>query len=182
VQAVNAIGNSTNSNSVMATPNAAGTVDPSTIGPGGQVTITSTGWKASSQVTAELHSTPESLGTLTADGNGKISGQVTIPADATPGAHSIVLTGTDPTSARMVTLGITVTAASSNPGSNPGSGSATPGSGTNVSGASTTSAGTGSSLPFTGANVRGFVSFALLLIAAGLALLSWRYRRRAAHA
>ena len=147
--------------------NADGSVTPSTVAPDGSVTVESTGWKASSSVAATLHSDPVSLGTLTADADGKVSGAFTVPAGTAAGAHTIELTGKDPDDAdRTVSLALTV--------SDPPSSTTTvvvPGAGS--------SAG-GPKLAFTGSGTRNLASIALFLIALGLFLLGRQERRRAA--
>jgi 5'-nucleotidase len=125
------------------------TVTPSTVGGGNQVTIDSSGWKASSDVTITLHSTPVVLGTVTADASGNVHATETIPSGTAVGAHTIELTGTDPTGApRDVTSQITVTT---------GSG--------------------GGSLPRTGAAIAAMVGVALVMFFGGSALS--RARKRA---
>ena len=73
-----------------------GTVTPAVATPGGVVTVVSDGWKAGSSVSATLHSTPVSLGTLTAAADGGVNGQFTLPSSTEVGAHTIEFTGTDP--------------------------------------------------------------------------------------
>jgi hypothetical protein len=53
----------------------------------------SPGFAAGATVTITLESDPVYLGTATADADGQFSIPVTIPGDATPGAHSVVATG-----------------------------------------------------------------------------------------
>jgi hyaluronoglucosaminidase len=125
------------------------TVTPPTVGGGNQVTIDSSGWKASSDVTITLHSTPVVLGTVQADASGNVHSTQTIPSGTATGAHTIELTGTDPSGApRDVTSQITVTAG-----------------------------GSSGSLPRTGAAIAGMLGVALVLFLAGLALS--RARKRA---
>jgi alpha-L-fucosidase len=58
------------------------------------VTVHGDGFMPSSDVDVALHSTPVHLGTFTTDATGAFTATVTIPVDATPGTHTIVLTGT----------------------------------------------------------------------------------------
>jgi hypothetical protein len=53
----------------------------------------SPGFAAGATVTLTLESDPVYLATATADANGQFSTPVTIPANATPGSHSVVATG-----------------------------------------------------------------------------------------
>jgi hypothetical protein len=125
--------------------------------------VQSSGWKPNSQVDATMNSTPVSLGTLTADGSGAVSGQFTVPAGMETGSHTVVLTGQDPNDeSRTVTIALTV---STTPVTT------TP-TGTNVS--------SGGTLAFTGSTTRNLVSIALLLIAVGCFLLGRALRERGA--
>lgn len=64
--------------------------------PGETTTLTGSGVPALSQIDAELHSTPVHLGTTTATTDGSFDLTVTVPEDAEPGAHEIVITVTPP--------------------------------------------------------------------------------------
>jgi hypothetical protein len=142
-----------------------GTVSPSATTPGGNFTVTSTGWNPSSQVLVTLHSTTASLGALTADSNGQVSGPFTVPAGFDPGPHTVQLDGSAPgIGIRTVSIPITVAAA---PTSTTIAPTATTGP--------TTGGGTGG-LAGTGANSRDLASAALLVLALGVFLLSFRAR------
>jgi len=132
----------------------AGTTVSSSLAAGGQITISSTGWKAGSDVTGVLHSDPVTLGTLTADSTGRIAGSLTVPSTVPPGDHELVLTGTDPGGlVRTVTAPVTVTAAASIAGSGPGGGSGT---------------GSGSGgLPVTGSSTVALIVWSVLLLVFG---------------
>jgi 5'-nucleotidase len=122
------------------------TVSPSAPVSGGVVTIDSSGWKANSDVTITLHSTPVVLGTVTASSSGAVHATESIPAGTAAGAHTIELTGTDPTGApRDVSTTITV-------------------------------ASGGSSLPRTGAAIAAMLGVATVLFLAGTALARARKR------
>jgi hypothetical protein len=144
---------------------AGGTVTPSSVPPGGAINVSSDGWGSGSSVTVTLNSTPVNLGSLTASAVGQVQGSFSIPSDTPAGSHTLTLTGTDPQgSPRTETIPLTVT-------------SSTPQSTVPVSGGSN---GTSNPLAFTGDSVRDLGSIALLLMAAGLLLLSRYYRRRPA--
>jgi hypothetical protein len=76
--------------------------------PGGTLTLNGTGFKPNDTLTITLHSDPVTLGTVTADPSGAFSTVVTIPADTAPGAHTIVVSGTD---GKTATFSLTVVAA-----------------------------------------------------------------------
>jgi hypothetical protein len=158
----------TSTTSIIATtgaPTGGGTVSPSSVTPGGAINVSSDGWAASSSVSVTLNSTPVNLGALTATAAGLVQGSFSIPADTPVGAHTLTLTGTDPQSApRTVTIALTVTTSTPQP----------------TVPVSSSSGGTSSPLAFTGDSVRDLGSIALLLMAAGLLLLSRYYRRRPA--
>jgi hypothetical protein len=152
------------STTTTAPTNVGGTVTPSTVAPGGNITVQSSGWQANSSVTVTLHSDPVTLGALTADGSGNVSGSFSVPAGTATGAHTVVLDGKDAQAAtKQVTLNVTVASSTT--------GGTTTGTGTGTAGA----------LAFTGDLTRNLASVALLLIAAGLFLLGQASRRRAAH-
>ncbi len=83
-----------------------------TVEAGKAITVTGNGWKPGSTVTILLTGNATPLGTATVDANGAFSASVTIPSDTAAGAHTITITGTDPSGvARTVQSGtITVTA------------------------------------------------------------------------
>ena len=100
-----------------------------------------------SDVTITLHSDPVTLGTFTADADGNISASVTIPDNIDVGAHTLELTGVDPTGApRTVTTPIEV------------------------------SDGGSSSLPRTGAAIAALLGVATILFVVGTALSQARKR------
>ncbi|MDQ1123188.1 fibronectin type III domain-containing protein [Microbacterium trichothecenolyticum] len=81
--------------------------------PGSALRIEAGGFAPGEHVSIELHSTPVLLGTATADDEGRIRARVSIPADAEPGEHRIVLVGA--TSARTVGAPLTITRSASAP-------------------------------------------------------------------
>jgi hypothetical protein len=60
--------------------------------PGDEVTLTGSGLPTGAFASAELHSTPVSLGSAYAGGDGTFTINSTIPLDIEPGAHSFVVT------------------------------------------------------------------------------------------
>jgi hypothetical protein len=75
------------------------------------VTVSCSGWAASSAATITFQSDPVLLATVTTSGTGTISTSVTIPSSATTGSHSLVIAGTAANgSTRTVTIPLTVTA------------------------------------------------------------------------
>ncbi len=106
-----------------------------------------------------LRSDPVTLGTLTADSTGKISGAFTVPANTTPGAHELELVGKDATgAARSIKAGVTIAAA----------GAAT----------STTGGGSGGTLVRTGSDSIATSGWAAVVLGMGLVLLAISQRRR----
>jgi hypothetical protein len=64
--------------------------------PGDQITIVSDGLPAGTQVSAEIHSTPQTLGGTTIGDDGALSLAATIPADVEIGEHQIVVSASAP--------------------------------------------------------------------------------------
>jgi hypothetical protein len=144
---------------------AGSTVTPSSVAPGGTITVNSNGWKASSQVNAVLHSDPVTLGALTASASGVVNGQFSVPAGTPAGSHTVELTGTDPQdAARTVAIPVTVSTTTAPTTTAPTTGAPT----------------TGGTLAFTGSSTRDLASVGLLLLAVGLFLLGRVSRRRVA--
>jgi hypothetical protein len=133
----------------IATYDGDGGIDVSDPSPkaGDDITINCGGWDENSNVTIVLHSDPVTLGAAVADGGGEINATVTIPSNVGAGAHTLELTGTDPTGApRTVTMGIDV-----------GSGGS-------------------SALPRTGAAIAALLGVATILFVVGSALSQARRR------
>jgi hypothetical protein len=104
------------------------TLSVSRVTAGAPVSLHAAGFAPGEIVDISLHSTPISLGTLTADAEGEVDGMVMIPADVEPGAHTLLLVGrTSGTrvSAPLEVLG--VTAAPGDPRAIPATGSASGG-------------------------------------------------------
>lgn len=70
------------------------TVSDSTPGAGQQVSVTGSGFAPGANVVITFESTPVTLATVVADAAGAFTTVVTIPANATPGTHTINATGT----------------------------------------------------------------------------------------
>lgn len=141
------------------------TATPSTVAAGGTLTVTGTGFTPCAPVALNLHSDPVALATVTADATGAFSSPVTIPADTTPGSHTI--TGTSGTVNGIVS--ITVTA--------PGATSSSAG-GSSSSSAAVTPAQSGGPLAFTGAHAALYGGLGLMLVLAGGAVAYLARRRR----
>lgn len=78
---------------------------------GGLLEGTADGFEPGELVVATLHSTPRTLGRLTAAADGSVAFSLPVPADLEPGVHRLVLTGE--TSGRSVSAEVEVTAPSS---------------------------------------------------------------------
>lgn len=72
------------------------TVSDETVGPGQSITVSGKGFKAASSISLVFESLPTSLGTTSSDASGAFAKQVTIPADAALGSHTITATGPAP--------------------------------------------------------------------------------------
>lgn len=70
---------------------ATASVSPSTVAPGGSITVTISGTCANETFTVTLHSTPVTLGTITTNASGAGSGTFTIPANTPAGTHTITV-------------------------------------------------------------------------------------------
>lgn len=125
-------------------------VSATVVPPGGSITVSCNNLLPGSPWTITFESEPQVLATGTAGADGSFSASVTIPGDASPGSHTLTITGTeedgDPFS---ISIPITVT------------GAAVPG------------------LAVTGGNITmGLILLAALLAGAAVALLVGRRRSR----
>lgn len=132
---------------------------------GGDIAVTGTNFTPGEVVAFELHSDPIALGSLIADGDGRLNGSLRIPATVPAGSHTLVALGAE--SAIEASISLQVTAAT-------GTGNGTPASTTPpVRGAAATG------LASTGVETPGGILIAGLFLAlCGGVLL----RRRAAKA
>lgn len=132
---------------------------------GGEIAVTGENFAPGESVAFELHSDPIALGSLVADGDGRLSGTLRIPASAPVGSHTLVAVGAE--SAIEASVALQVSAAT---GAGTGTGSTTT---PPVRGAAATGlASTGSDVP------GGILIAGLFLALCGGVLL----RRRAAKA
>ncbi len=79
-----------------------------TLAPGEKFELSGSGFAAGEKVAVTLHSDPLKVGTLEADDAGVISGELTLPSGAEPGAHEVVAVGAD--SGATASVDVTVTA------------------------------------------------------------------------
>jgi hypothetical protein len=137
------------------------TSSTTTVCAGCSITLSGTGFQPGETITIQLFSTPVTLGSTTADPQGAFTTTVTIPADTTPGNHTIVATGL--TSGITASFAIVVTGAST-------TGAVTPSAGTPSSG----------SLAFTGADIAAMAGVGAIALALGGMLVFAGRRRRVA--
>ena len=91
------------------------TLSTSQVAAGGTLTVSGSGFAASSGVKITIESTPALLGSVTTDSGGAFSAQVTIPASYS-GQHTLVATGTDAKgSVRILSAIVTVGAQATHP-------------------------------------------------------------------
>lgn len=69
-------------------------VNDSQVPPGGDLTVSGSGWLGGSFVDLQFQSAPVDLGIASVNAQGTFQKTVTIPSDATPGAHSVRVSGT----------------------------------------------------------------------------------------
>ncbi|MDR2565373.1 MAG: Ig-like domain-containing protein [Bifidobacteriaceae bacterium] len=144
-------------------------VAASSLRPGESQTATGVNFQPGEQVTAVMRSTPVTVGTSSADGNGRVEFTWPIPADTEAGTHTAELTG--PLSGtQTTTFEVHPAGAPTTPPTTPTTGPTT----------APTGGQSASPLPTTGAGaVPGLAGAAGVLIVAGVALLlaAWRRRR-----
>ncbi|MET4159337.1 hypothetical protein [Agromyces sp. PvR057] len=132
------------------------TLSATDLAPGESFELEGAGFDADETVEVVLHSDPITVGTLTANGSGEVSGTLKVPAAAPEGPHTLVVTGA--TSGLTAEAAVTITAVAGTAGAGAGAGLL---------------ASTGTALPIAAASV------ALALLAAG-GVLTARRRRRSA--
>jgi LPXTG-motif cell wall-anchored protein len=147
------------------------TVSDTTPTPGQTVTVTAGTFMTGTSVSITFHSVTRFLGEDDdVDETGQTVQNVTIPADATLGTHTITASGTAPSGApRSLSTNITVVSA--------GGGAAGGGTGTAATGVGTTGAQRG--LPRTGDNSIPLARVGLVTLAVGAGLVFVTRRRRA---
>ncbi len=132
--------------------------DNPTLDPGQNVSVTATGFAAAASVDVTVHSTPQDLGTVTADSTGTVTYAFLVPTTLEAGAHTLVFTSgsTTGTYAFVVSTTAATTAAAD---------------GGTTDGGTTDTAG--STLPHTGADVVIYLLVALILMVTGVGFLAW---------
>ena len=84
-------------------------ISASQVTPGQPITVSGAGFRANSTVRIEFRSAPVTLTSVQANSAGVFSATVTIPADATPGTHTLAAIGVDAAGgARELTSTVTV--------------------------------------------------------------------------
>lgn len=152
---------------------------------GSSITLTGTGFGAAEELRFELRSAPQPLGAATADAAGAISTELTIPAGAEGGEHTVVVIRAD---GSELSKPLTVTAAPGTGGETPGTGTETPGNGNGTgtgtgspAGSNSGDAGSGTggapALAATGGRLPAIALVATAVIGAGAYLV---VRRRGA--
>lgn len=102
-------------------------VSDATLGPGDEVTIGADGYAAGTAVTITFESEPVTIGRVQANSAGAFTTKVRIPADASPGKHTIKVTGLGPDgNMRVASAAVTISGTSAAPGAQ-GATSAAPG-------------------------------------------------------
>ncbi|WP_348789223.1 putative Ig domain-containing protein [Leifsonia sp. NPDC080035] len=145
---------------------------PSTAVPGQSLTVTASGFAADSPVTFGIYSTPVVVAQVDADVNGVATATIVIPAGYT-GAHTLLAIGTAPDGSERVLRSAVLL-----PGGT-GGGSGGPGGSGGGAGEPAAPAGAGGGLAGTGSDVGGIALLAVLLLAAGVAVVVRRRVRRA---
>jgi LPXTG-motif cell wall-anchored protein len=141
------------------------TLNTPTVGQGGSVTATATGFQPGSDVTFTLASDPITLGTVKANDSGVASITFTVPSNFATGAHTVTATGIAPDGSPLsVSTTLMVTAAGTTPAP------VTPAPGTGQ-------------LPRTGSdNTLLIQSGVILLAVGGMLAVAARKRSRKVHA
>src|SRR5665213_2034478 len=129
----------------------------STVGAGGSLIVTGSGFQPGETVSLVLGCTSVTLGSTPADSQGAFSTSVTIPASTPPGNCAIIATGN--TSGSTSTTSIVVTSAT-------------------TTGGTSTSGSSGGGLAFTGAHLAAMAGVGAIALALGGMLVFAGRRRR----
>lgn len=142
-------------------------VSDSTLVPGEEFVVSSSGWLPGSTVTFTLFSEPTSLGSTTVDADTSFSATLEIPTSVAPGTHTVQISGaSDEGDPRVEELTVEVLAAGSDDGAAADD--------STVDGVETTA----NELAFTGANLAGGLGLAAILLVAGAVTVVVSRRRR----
>jgi LPXTG-motif cell wall-anchored protein len=129
--------------------------------PGDRARVHGCGFNPSTRYTVDFNSTPVRLAEGTTDANGAFDIEVTIPADASVGRHTITATGTDPQGrAKVESVAFTIV---------------TPAQAANAGAGATT-------LPRTGTSTVPLIAGSTVLVGLGAVLVIAARRRRALEA
>lgn len=166
----------TSSTSTTSTTLPSGTTVSGSAAAGGTITVSSTGWLPNAKVTGFLCSDPVTLGTLTANASGAISGTFAVPSNIPAGKHTFELGGKGTSGAtRSIKADVTITAAAGGSTTSTTAGSGGTGGGTT---GGSTGGSTGGGIPTTGSNVSKMLGAGfLILVAGGLFAVSAIQRR-----
>lgn len=156
-------------------PGAIAGVTDSVVTPGDDVTVFGSGWLPGSLTNLQFQSAPVSLGSAQVNAQGSFSKVVSIPSNASPGQHSIVVSGTASNGqADSVFVPVQVL------GPGGGGGGGGDGGGTEPGGADTAAGGAEGgplTIPFTGIVIRMWMAAAAGLLFLGLVALIAGVRR-----
>lgn len=146
-------------------------VSDTTLAPGEEVTIGADGYAAGTAVTNTFESEPVTIGRVQASSAGAFTTKVRIPADASPGKHTLKATGlnSDGGNMRVASAAVTISGTSAAPGAQ-GATNAAPGAR-----GSTGSRG----IAFTGLQTFMLSAVATGVLATGIVLVAMARRRRA---
>ncbi|GAA1938538.1 hypothetical protein [Agromyces allii] len=138
--------------------------------PGGSITVTGTGFAADTEYEVELHSTPQSIASVTSGSDGSFSGTGSIDSDTPTGDHEIVVTDGEGSYRFPVTITAASTETPTDDGDDDGTDSGTDnGTGTSTPAGTGTTAATGTKA---GLASTGFDTMPLAALAAALLTLA----------
>lgn len=150
------------------------TVSDDRVVAGSQLTISGSGFRANSEALIVFQSSP--LGTAPTSSSGSLSAEVTLPADARPGAHTITATGPAPDGGtRVLSSRVIIRPAQSQ---QPGQSAGQPSRGMGATGVDVSATRGGGLLPRTGGGIAMLVGGALAAWMTGALLVAAGRRRR----